>query len=101
DFSSPCPAQSSTNLGRTQRLQIDIAKPKTVRILGRVVSSLRLCVGFFFLDLSPSALPIRIAQLAFEDLARVLARQLVHEFDDLRHFVLGEVVSQETAYLLR
>src|SRR5664279_349473 len=42
------------------------------------------------LNLSPSPLPMRIAQAALEDLAGIFARQAGMDFDVFRHLVVGE-----------
>src|SRR5690348_6308869 len=44
------------------------------------------------LDPPPRVLPIEIAQTPLEDLARLLARQRVGEFDHARHFIVGDTL---------
>src|SRR3954469_9659173 len=46
-------------------------------------------------DAAARVLPIWGAKLAFEDLARILARQAGAELDDLRHLVARDVLAEE------
>ena len=43
----------------------------------------------------PRLFPVRIAQAALEDLARLLARQRVGKLDHARHLVVGDALAQE------
>ena len=44
--------------------------------------------------------PVRIAQAPLEDLAQLLARQRVGEFDHARHLVVGDALAQEALHRL-